>query len=181
MGESNDAKLILVSGGARSGKSRAALALARRAGPKRLYMATAQAFDKEMDVRIAKHREERPDFTTFEEPRFLSRMTEGGWDTIVVDCLTLWISNLIMDGCSDDDCREQVLGDIRALRNRCGTLILISNEVGLGIVPENALARRFRDLSGFVQQGIAREADEIYLAFAGRILPLHRLAEDPGC
>lgn len=174
-------RLILISGGARSGKSRAALTLARRCGPRRLYVATAQAFDKEMDARISKHREERPDFETFEEPRNLSRLDQGDWDCIIVDCLTLWISNLLMEGRNDEEISKRILDDIHNLRQKGRTLILISNEVGFGIVPENALARRFRDLNGFLQQAIGQRSDELYLAFAGRILPLHQLGEDAGC
>lgn len=168
-------RLILISGGARSGKSSTALDLARKAGDKRLFVATAQAFDQEMTDRIEHHKLERPDFQTFEKTLDLAENfpTEKIWDAVVIDCLTLWLSNLIFSDKSDAECEASVYLDLSLLSSKCKTLILVSNEVGLGIVPEHALSRRFRDLNGRLQQGIGRAAEEVYFNVMGFRIPLH--------
>lgn len=152
--------LTLIGGGGRSGKSTFALQLARELGPRRAFIATAEAFDDEMRTRIAHHRAERPDFTTIEEPLDLARaLSEAAsrFDVIVVDCLTLWVSNLMLRGnleIEKEFCR--LLDAIAA------PTILVTNEVGCGIVPDNALARQFRDLAGRVNQRAAARADIVY-------------------
>ncbi|NWG30200.1 MAG: bifunctional adenosylcobinamide kinase/adenosylcobinamide-phosphate guanylyltransferase [Rhodocyclaceae bacterium] len=159
----------LVLGGARSGKSGYA---AQRAEATRLpvvYLATAQALDEEMRERIAHHRAERPDaWRTVEEPlalaAALAREAAPG-RCLLVDCLTLWLSNLLLAGRE-----EEIEALIAALPALPGALILVSNEVGWGIVPENALARRFRDEQGRLNQRIAQLADRVTLIAAG--LPL---------
>ena len=153
--------MILVGGGSRSGKSRYALELAKQRGARLAFVATAQALDGEMSDRIRKHREERDSaFTTIEEPFELAAALERAgrdYDAIVVDCLTLWVSNLML---SDREIPTEEL--IAAVRKIPAAVIFVSNEVGCGIVPENALARRFRDLAGSLNQRVAAAADEVY-------------------
>jgi adenosylcobinamide kinase / adenosylcobinamide-phosphate guanylyltransferase len=152
--------MILVGGGSRSGKSRYALELAKQRGVRPAFLATAQAFDDEMTERIRKHREERGDgFVTLEEPFELANAlrAQRECDVIVVDCLTLWVSNLML---SDREIPANEL--IAAARESAATVIFVSNEVGCGIVPENPLARRFRDLAGALNQRVAAAADEVY-------------------
>ncbi len=160
--------LTLIGGGARSGKSRHALTLARHCGPRLAFVATAQAYDDEMRDRIARHREERgAEFTTFEEPLALGQLIEAEaarFDALLVDCLTLWLSNMLCAGIAgiEDECR--LLVDAAAAAP--ARVLLVTNEVGCGIVPENALARQFRDLAGTLNQMAAQAADEVYwLAF----------------
>ncbi len=172
-------KIILVGGGARSGKSRFALSYARALGPRRLFVATAEARDAEMGERIARHRDERGDeFTTREEPLHLARLLAAGHaaDVIVVDCLTLWLSNLLLQDVSPGDIERQVEDTLAAITPRRQHVILVSNEVGLGIVPESALSRKFRDIAGRAHQQIAAVADEVYLAAMGMVV---RLVPDP--
>jgi adenosylcobinamide kinase/adenosylcobinamide-phosphate guanylyltransferase len=164
-------RIIFITGGARSGKSRFAEELSRQFAGAKAYLATAQGLDEEMADRIRRHRENRPaDWQTLEEPLKVADciLKEGNrFDLILLDCLTLWISNLLMAGWSE----AKILGEGNRLlevsrRAKC-SLILVGNEVGMGIVPENAQARLFRDLSGFIQQKAAREADEVYFMVSG--------------
>ncbi len=166
--------MILIGGGSRSGKSSAALDMLRASGPRQGFIATAQAFDDEMRERIARHREERgPQIVTWEEPFSVAERIEaedGRYDGIVVDCLTLWLSNLML---SNLKLSETVSLDSAYLRlvdasARARTqVILVTNEVGCGIVPENALARRFRDEAGKLNQLAARQASEVYWMMFG--------------
>ena len=155
--------LILVGGGARSGKSRHALGLARRRGPRLAFVATAQALDAEMEERIARHRAEREAaFTTFEEPFTVSallRRIGGDFDAIIVDCLTLWVSNHLLAGSDPEDHGQ---GLVEAAAQAPAAVILVTNETGCGIVPENALARQFRDAAGRINQSAAERAVEVY-------------------
>jgi adenosylcobinamide kinase / adenosylcobinamide-phosphate guanylyltransferase len=154
--------IVLVGGGSRSGKSRWALDRARKRGGRLVFIATAEALDEEMSTRIAQHRSERGnEFITVEEPRDLAgaiRSAEG--DAIVVDCLTLWLAN----GMGDVD------GAIVAAKEQSADVIFVTNEVGCGIVPDNALAREFRDRAGFVNQRFAENADEVYWMVFGQPL-----------
>jgi len=154
--------VVLVGGGSRSGKSRWALDRARKRGGRLVFIATAEALDEEMSIRIAKHRAERgPEFTTVEEPLELARTLQSAEaDAIVVDCLTLWLAN----GQGD------VEGAIAAAREQAAEVIFVTNEVGCGIVPDNAMAREFRDRAGFVNQRFAEAADEVYLMVFGQAL-----------
>lgn len=158
--------ILLVGGGSRSGKSRYALELARRYGPRRGFLATAQAFDDEMHARIERHRMERGDeFTTIEEPFDLPGAVRGAetrFDVLVVDCLTLWLSNMMLAGRDVDG--ERMLDTIAASPLPC---VLVTNEVGCGIVPENALARRFRDEAGTLNRQAAERAVEAYWMIFG--------------
>jgi adenosylcobinamide kinase/adenosylcobinamide-phosphate guanylyltransferase len=154
--------VILVGGGARSGKSRYALDLARKRGPRLAFLATAQAHDLEMEARVAKHRAERgPEFATIEEPLEISEAIRACHaDALVVDCLTLWLSNVMLTFGRDVDAEtEKVLA---AARQSHAALILVTNEVGCGIVPETTLGRDFRDRAGVLNQRVAAEADEVY-------------------
>ena len=162
---------LLVLGGARSGKSRFAQARAEALESDLVYIATAQALDTEMDERIARHREDRgPRWRTVEEPLDLpvtiARQSSPG-NVLLVDCLTLWLSNLMLAERDVDGAAEQLL---LAMTKAPGSLILVANEVGLGIVPDNALARRFRDAAGRLNQILAEKADEVMFIAAG--LPL---------
>ena len=163
------ARLTLVLGGARSGKSRYAETLITALPPPWIYAATGQALDAEMTARIGAHRARRgAGWTTVETPRDLAAtVTAHGRTPVLVDCLTLWLSNLMMADASIDaelDRLEQALDKATA------PVVLVANEVGCGIVPDNALARRFRDLQGVLNQRIAAQSDQVVLLVAG--LPL---------
>ena len=158
--------LVLVGGGARSGKSRWALDRARGCGDRLVYVATAEALDDEMSKRIARHRSERGDeFVTIEEPLDLARAIRSAeGDAVVVDCLTLWLSNLMR---ASEDRTEET---IAAAKEKHALVIFVTNEVGCGIVPENALAREFRDRAGIMNQRFAEAADEVYWMVFGQAL-----------
>ena len=164
-------KIIFITGGARSGKSRFAEELARQFPGAKAYLATAQGLDEEMAQRIRRHRESRPaDWQTLEEPLKVADCISKEGDRfglILLDCLTLWISNLLMAGWSEAKILEAGVRLLEVSRRAQCSLILVGNEVGMGIVPENDQARLFRDLSGFIQQRAAREADEVYFMVSG--------------
>ncbi|HEY0708677.1 MAG TPA: bifunctional adenosylcobinamide kinase/adenosylcobinamide-phosphate guanylyltransferase [Polyangia bacterium] len=169
-------RLILIGGGARSGKSAFALSYARALGAQRVFVATAQAYDDEMRARIDRHRDERgPDFTTIEEPVALARaITEAPRRAVVlVDCLTLWLSNRLCADASPETIHGELEEVVRAAVSRAAPTLVVSNEVGMGVVPDNALARAFRDLTGHAHQRLAAAADEIYAALMGVVLRLH--------
>jgi adenosylcobinamide kinase/adenosylcobinamide-phosphate guanylyltransferase len=156
---------ILIGGGSRSGKSRFALEYAKRHIAPLAFIATAEARDDEMRDRIASHRAERgPEFETIEEPREIARVIVAAGDlygAIVVDCLTLWLSNL-MFGDSTEEIRRETTKLLRAACESPSAVVLVTNEVGCGIVPDNALAREFRDLAGAMNQQAAAAAQEVY-------------------
>jgi adenosylcobinamide kinase / adenosylcobinamide-phosphate guanylyltransferase len=165
-------RLTLVLGGARSGKSRHAEALARGTGLGRVYVATAEAFDDEMRERIAKHRADRiaDGWTTLEAPLDLPEALDrsSAADTVVlVDCLTLWLSNLML---AEQDVASAQHALLATLAAAPGPIVLVSNEVGMGLVPETALGRRFRDAQGRLNQAVAAVADKVIFVAAG--LPL---------
>jgi adenosylcobinamide kinase / adenosylcobinamide-phosphate guanylyltransferase len=164
-------RLTLVLGGARSGKSRYAEALVAGAGGRALYLATAEAGDEEMAERIRRHRARRgPLWETREEPLLLAETLgrESRADRpILVDCLTLWLANLLGAGRAPE---REIDTLVTALPGLPGPVVFVANEVGLGIVPENALARRFRDHAGFLNQAIAARAERVVFLAAG--LPL---------
>ncbi len=169
----------LVLGGARSGKTAFAERLALHAGARPVYLATATTLDEEMRERVRSHQASRGQrFTTMEEPTELSRaiLRAGAQhDVILVDCLTLWITNLLV---ANEDVST-------AVSELCATLIefrqakvvLVSNEVGLGIVPDNAMARTFRDLAGSAHQRLAEICEDVYFVAAG--LPLTMKGDAP--
>jgi adenosylcobinamide kinase / adenosylcobinamide-phosphate guanylyltransferase len=153
--------IILVGGGARSGKSTHALTLARERGTRLGFLATAQALDHEMRDRIGRHQAERGgEFLTIEEPVDLAGAIERhapALDALVVDCVTLWLSNCLLSSREAD-----VDGVIAAAAASSAACIFVTNEVGCGIVPENALARTFRDLAGAANRRLAESAAEVY-------------------
>jgi len=167
--------VVFVTGGARSGKSAFALKYAL-SFEKRVFLATAEPFDHEMQDRIDRHRLERGEgFVTVEEPLYLDRAIgnlPAGIDVVLVDCLTVWAGNLMhrfeSDGEEEIDRRIGALLD--TLRKPPCTLILVSNEVGMGIVPENAMARKLRDIAGSVNQKVAALSSQAWLLCSG--LPL---------
>jgi adenosylcobinamide kinase/adenosylcobinamide-phosphate guanylyltransferase len=153
--------IVLIGGGSRSGKTRQALATARARGRRLGFIATAQALDDEMRERIEAHRRERgAEFTTIEEPVELAAAIErqaAAFDAIVVDCLTLWVSNLMLAGVELPVDRL-----ICASLASAAQVIFVTNEVGCGIVPDNGLGRRFRDEAGRLNCRVAEEAAEVY-------------------
>jgi adenosylcobinamide kinase/adenosylcobinamide-phosphate guanylyltransferase len=172
-------KTILVLGGARSGKSRQAETLAMEVEGQRIYIATAEITDDEMRERIAAHRAARDGkgWQTVEEPlglpATLMRLSKPG-TVILVDCLTLWLNNILF---KERPVIPAVQALCSALANARGTVILVSNETGRGIVPDNNLARRFRDEAGLLNQRVAEIADEVIFMAAG--LPLHLKGGSP--
>ena len=162
------ARITLVTGGARSGKSSYAEGLAGQSDLDRIYVATGRAWDDEMRVRIERHREQRGDrWRTIEEPLELPRLLqrEAGPDRmLLVDCLTLWITNLMMAERPVSEAADEL---IAALERADGPIVIVTNEVGMGIVPDNAMAREFRDHAGALAQRISRMADRVVLVAAG--------------
>jgi adenosylcobinamide kinase/adenosylcobinamide-phosphate guanylyltransferase len=164
--------VTLVLGGARSGKTRYALAEAERGEGALTYVATAQAFDDEMAQRIAQHQAERSGrWRTLEAPLDLAgALASAGRGPVLVDCLTLWLSNLMHEAQGDEAVQEGRIAALLTALGEAGEVVLVSNEVGWGIVPDNALARRFRDEAGRLHQRVAAVADRVVLVVAG--LPL---------
>jgi adenosylcobinamide kinase/adenosylcobinamide-phosphate guanylyltransferase len=160
---------ILVLGGARSGKTGFAERLAMRAGESPLYLATAQALDAEMLERVRLHQQQRHKrFSTLEEPLALSAALKAAaeaHDVILVDCLTLWITNLLGANVNVAQAVDELVATLPQIEN-C-RVILVSNEVGLGIVPDNAMARTFRDLAGAAHQRLAEICEEVHFVVAG--------------
>ncbi len=169
----------LVLGGARSGKSRYAERLATAMPRPWLYIATAEALDDEMRARIADHRQRRGEgWETLEVPLDLAEAVAragGRYGVILIDCLTLWLSNLLLAGHDPVAERGKL---IQALKEAESPVIAVSNEVGLGIVPENALARRFRDEQGRLNMEVAAVADRVVLMAAGLPLKLKEPMND---
>lgn len=163
--------LTLVTGGSRSGKSRYAMETALQ-DTNRVFIATAQAFDKEMQARVQAHRAERSDrFQTIEEPTDLAGAIGNvpvNTDIILVDCLTVWIGNLMHKHGTDITADlPEISALLHLLESPPSNIILVTNEVGCGIIPENAMARRFRDLTGRVNQLVAGRADRVMLCVSG--------------
>jgi adenosylcobinamide kinase/adenosylcobinamide-phosphate guanylyltransferase len=170
----------LVLGGARSGKSRHALAEARSAACRTGFVATAEALDGQMRERIARHRAERPrDWITVEEPLDLALACRGlarRVDLIVVDCLTVWVSNQMAGGRDDDAVLSAADGLATLMTERLCSLVLVSNEVGEGVHPPTEIGLRFRDVLGSVNQCIAAAADRVTLMVAGIPVEIKRAA-----
>ena len=163
-------RTILITGGARSGKSRIAEDRTLSMGQPATYIATAQAWDDEMRARIATHQARRgAEWVTLQEPLDLLGALAGsdGKGPRLVDCLTLWLTNLML---GERDWRQEAEALIAALPQQISPVVFVTNEVGMGIVPENALARAFRDAAGTLNQWVAAAADEVILAVSG--LPL---------
>jgi adenosyl cobinamide kinase/adenosyl cobinamide phosphate guanylyltransferase len=167
--------LVVLLGGARSGKSRLALELAATVGADRVFVATAEALDEEMAERIAAHRAERTlDWTTVEEPLVLARALGSVADeaTCVVDCLSLWVSNLLLRGDAAASVEAAAKETAAAAAERTGLTVAVTNEVGLGIVPATTLGRDYRDLLGTVNRIWVEASDRAAFVVAGRMLPL---------
>ena len=160
-------QLILLGGGVRSGKSSFALHLAQRLGGRKVFLATAEARDEEMAERIAAHQARRDaGWQTIEAPHDLADALHAAPSgaAVLIDCLTLWLSNLMERG---TDIETQMTKLQEALAERVGATVIVSNEVGLGIVPDNALVRRFRDLQGNLNQRLAMQASRVIIMIAG--------------
>ncbi|MEW6686252.1 MAG: bifunctional adenosylcobinamide kinase/adenosylcobinamide-phosphate guanylyltransferase [Candidatus Edwardsbacteria bacterium] len=181
-----DGKIIFVLGGARSGKSSFAMAEALKINGRKAYIATAEALDEEMKQRIERHKIARgPGWDTYEEPLEIAEVIkkiEGKYRAIVIDCLTLWLSNLMCRTQNKEQRAQTMETDIQRFLDKLKMfrddssctlisgfriLFIVSNEVGMGIVPENEFARKFRDTAGFLNQKIAEIADEVYFVTAG--------------
>ncbi|MCA8882415.1 MAG: bifunctional adenosylcobinamide kinase/adenosylcobinamide-phosphate guanylyltransferase [Rhodobacteraceae bacterium] len=170
MNRAESFRLALITGGAASGKSRFAEALVTGTGRPRCYIATARAWDDEMRAKIARHRDQRGSgWRLVEAPEALADALRavGAEETVLVDCLTMWLSNLLLAEADLDRAAADLCG---ALRDCPAQVVCVTNEVGLGIVPDNALARRFRDAQGRLNQTVAGQADLAVAVMAG--LPL---------
>lgn len=171
----------LITGGARSGKSRLAEAMTAACGTRLCYLATAQSLDLEMADRIERHRHRRGDsWETIEEPLMIPQTLariDGIYAAILLDCVTLWLSNLLLS-CDENDpaAEEQVLGHVHrlavTLRGMSTPVFLVTNEVGQGIVPDNPLARLYRDLAGQANQLLAACCNQVYVTISGIPLKL---------
>ena len=165
-------KMIFVFGGARSGKSRYAAELAKKLGKNTVFIATATALDEEMKERIRLHKISRPKtWSLIEEPKNLSGVILGlkpAYSVAIIDCLGLWISNLLMANIKDRSIEKSVEELTCSIsKAKAGLIIIVSNEVGGGIVPGDPVSRRFRDLAGLANQIIAARADEVIVMQAG--------------
>ncbi len=170
--------LTFLVGGVRSGKSRLAVEIGRRHGGDVVVLATAEAVDGEMVSRIARHRAERPDWPTIEAPLEVAAAVSSAPPEalIIVDCLTVWLGNLAHErgSLASPECDARVLADdvVRELVQRSGPSVVISNEVGMGVHPETALGREYRDALGAINQLVAAAATTTLLVVAGRALRL---------
>jgi adenosylcobinamide kinase/adenosylcobinamide-phosphate guanylyltransferase len=166
-------QLVLILGGVRSGKSRYAQQLAGGIGKRVLFLATAEASDDEMKRRIAKHKSSRPQkWRTIEEPLDISstlRNEAVDADVVIIDCITIWLSNLLLrdGGATEDEVMAKIDKLINAYKRGKASYIIVSGEVGMGLVPEHPMGRAFRDLLGFANQRLATAADRVVLMVAG--------------
>jgi len=183
-------KLTILLGGARSGKSTLAEKMAAQLSDRVLYVATAIPFDDEMEIRIEKHKKKRPQsWKTLEIPTGIGKALQEqvqSFDVILLDCITLLVNNLFMECSVDPDNPEEgrisqaLIKEIDAIedliKSCAADWILVSNEVGMGLVPPYPLGRVYRDLIGWANQRLASIADEVYLMIAGKAIPLHAIA-----
>jgi len=173
-------KLTFILGGARSGKSRFANGLAAK-HKSVLYIATYRrcAGDREMEERVKKHKENRPrTWKVIEEPVDLCSVIKkygGKYKVVLIDCITLWVSNLMLSGKNSGGINLSVCKLANAVKKVCPVSILVSNEVGLGVVPDTKMGRNFRDIAGSVNQAIAQSADAVYFMIAGIPLVIKEL------
>lgn len=172
------ADLILVGGGAKSGKSSFSLDYATKHGGKKVFIATAKAYDEEMKAKIQRHKDERQadDFETIEESLDLKKAflmaSEIGADVVILDCLTLWISNAMMADWEDQKIENSLKESLKSTKDMSFTLIVVTNEVGCGIVPENSLARRFRNTAGNCHKILSELSKEVYFNVFGVCLQI---------
>ena len=170
-------KIFLISGGCRSGKSKFALDLAAPY-KKPFYLATAQIYDDEMEARVERHKEERNNrFQTIEEPYDVLSQIQNlqNADLLLWDCLTLWLSNLLCRNEAPSDILEKLDHIVQTLKTTSYDSIIVTNEVGMGVVPESKLGRQFRDLTGFAHQMISPIANDVFLVSMGIPLSLKKL------
>ncbi|MDD5432093.1 MAG: bifunctional adenosylcobinamide kinase/adenosylcobinamide-phosphate guanylyltransferase [Candidatus Omnitrophica bacterium] len=163
-------KIILILGGARSGKSSYAVSLAKKF-KKIAFVATCEGLDREMRKRIELHKKDRPkNWKTYEEPRNVSeaiKKIDNSFDCILIDCLTLLVSNLVLNKFNQEKIIKAIQEMLVDLKKKKATVIIVSNEVGLGIVPATKLGREFRDIAGRVNQVVAKEADKVFFTVSG--------------
>jgi adenosylcobinamide kinase / adenosylcobinamide-phosphate guanylyltransferase len=179
-------KIVFIIGGARSGKSSFVLAKSSTVAGRKAYIATAEALDEEMAKRIEQHKKERgKEWDTYEEPLKVAEVMKelsGSYSALILDCLTLWLSNFFMKTQSEghglpaiETEIQKLLGSLRQFKSSAAgipgsgfcSLYIVSNEVGMGIVPENETARKFRDMAGILNQKVAEISDEAYMMVAG--------------
>lgn len=168
--------ITFILGGARSGKSSYAIELAKKIGTNTAFIATCIPLDEEMRLRIQNHKEQRPsEWQTFEEPKDVAPLIQkigSRFDLIIIDCLTILITNLLLNEMPDEVIEKKINDIVDALASTGSSAIIVSNEVGLGIVPDNPLSRRFRDLAGRINQMVSARADEVYFMVSGLKLPM---------
>ncbi|MBD5244244.1 MAG: bifunctional adenosylcobinamide kinase/adenosylcobinamide-phosphate guanylyltransferase [Barnesiella sp.] len=165
----NNPKLIMVTGGQRSGKSVFAENLALSMSHRPVYLATARIYDEEMRRRVELHRERRHErWTNLESPLFVSEAKLSSSDVVLLDCLTLLATNWFFE-CQENayEAFAEIRRQIDALLHNCASLIVVTNEIGLGGISANAMQRQFADLQGRINQHVATEADEVYLLISG--------------
>jgi adenosylcobinamide kinase/adenosylcobinamide-phosphate guanylyltransferase len=180
-------KIILVTGGARSGKSRFAEQYVAKHGKEIAYIATAQIYDDEMKLRVTLHKNRRPsEWTTYESPYNAEHAIMSAskkHDTILFDCLTLYTSNMLFAKSAPQKLKEryeyvkehiEIL--LKSAKESNRQIIFVTNEVGMSIVPENALAREYRDLAGLVNQSVAATADEVYMVISGIAVDIKKIS-----
>lgn len=164
-------KIVFILGGARSGKSRFAIKLAGERARRIAFIATCAPGDSEMKMRINLHKKIRPaHWQTFEEPHdipLLLKKIGSKFEAIIIDCLTLLISNFLLEGLKEVAIEDRINSILNSVRKINAKVIIVSNEVGLGIVPENKLARDFRDIAGRINQIVADKADEVFFLLSG--------------
>ena len=170
-------KIVFVTGGAKSGKSSFVLGAVSGTAGKKAFIATAEALDDEMKERIGRHKAERGDeWETYEEPLNIAKAVSGlrdKYSVILIDCMTLWLSNAMHQTKDMEKTVNELIDELHTLKDsshmtaQLSQVYIVSNEVGMGIVPENDMAREFRDLAGNLNQRIAKIADEVYLVVSG--------------
>lgn len=168
--------IAVICGGARSGKSAWAVETGLRHGHPVTYVATSPRIDGDDDLaaRIAAHQAERPpDWATIEAETELTAALRNADGLVIVDCLTVWVGNMMHHGADETQILQHTAQAIEAAQARSGNTVLVTNEVGLGVVPANDLARTYRDVLGRVNQAWVAHADHSYLLVAGKVLPLH--------
>lgn len=170
--------LTFIIGGARSGKSRYAASLAKRLSPRPVYVATSRPWDDDHQQRILRHQRDRgPEWRTVEEPKFISQV-ELTREVVVVDCVTLWLTNFFIDEKQDvDACLAAAEAELTSTLERDNHYIIVSNELGQGLHAETATGRKFTDLQGLMNQRIAARAERVALMVAG--IPLYVKGQEP--
>ena len=174
-------KVVFITGAVRSGKSKLAVDLAKKSTKNILFLASCNPLDEEMKERVLEHKQARPgDWKTIEEPINVSAVIEKAKadELVIFDCLTLWISNIMLQLDTGELINEKIEELIIVLRQVKADIIIVSNEVGWGIVPENKLARQFRDIVGITHQKLAGLSDEVFLVTAGIAQKLKESCEE---